>query len=222
MSPAAQTIANAASAHEPSLDLEALERARVQAQPFPFLIVPGFVRASALPAIGRDFPVIEHHGSFPLTTLHYGPAFGAFIEELEGPQMTAIVARQLGMDLTAAPTMVTVRGQSRAKDGKIHTDSRTKLVTALIYMNDAWESPKGRLRLVRSEHDLNDVIAEVPPEQGTLLLFKNEPNAWHGFEPFSGPRRVIQLNWVTNASVVRREQFRHRISALFKRLKRSA
>ena len=100
--------------------------------------------------------------------------------------------------------------------------SVTKLVTALIYMNDSWESPRGRLRLVRSEHDLNDVIAEVPPEQGTLLLFKNDPNAWHGFEPFSGPRRVIQLNWVTSAAVVRREQFRHRISALFKRLKRPA
>ncbi len=71
---------------------------------------------------------------------------------------------------------------------------------------------------MRSEHDLDDVIAEVPPERGTLLLFKNEPNAWHGFEPFSGPRRVIQLNWVTSASVVRREQSRHRISAFFKRL----
>lgn len=222
MSRAAHTISNAASANEPSLDFDALERARVQPQPFPFLIVPGFVRAAALPAIGRDFPVIEHHGSFPLSTLRYGPAFGAFVYELQGAQITAIVARKLGMDLASAPTMVTVRGQSRAADGKIHTDSRTKLVTALIYMNDAWESPKGRLRLVRSEHDLNDVIAEVPPEQGTLLLFKNEPNAWHGFEPFSGPRRVIQLNWVTSASVVRREQFRHRISALFKRLKRPA
>jgi hypothetical protein len=216
------TITREAGAFEPALDLDALERAPVEHQPFRYLIVPGFVRASALPAIGRDFPVIEHHGSFPLSSLRYGPAFGALIDELQGPQITAIVARKLGMDLASAPRMVTVRGQSRAADGKIHTDSRTKLVTALIYMNDAWESPKGRLRLVRSEHDLNDVIAEVPPEQGTLLLFKNEPNAWHGFEPFSGPRRVIQLNWVTSASVVRREQFRHRISALFKRLKRPA
>jgi Rps23 Pro-64 3,4-dihydroxylase Tpa1-like proline 4-hydroxylase len=114
--------------------------------------------------------------------------------------------------------MVTVRGRSRAADGKIHTDSRTKLVTALIYMNDSWESPRGRLRLVRSPDDLNAVIAEVPPERGTLLVFKNDPHAWHGFEPFSGPRRVIQLNWVTDASVVRREQARHRISAFFKRL----
>jgi Rps23 Pro-64 3,4-dihydroxylase Tpa1-like proline 4-hydroxylase len=114
--------------------------------------------------------------------------------------------------------MVTVRGQSRAADGKIHTDSRTKLVTALIYMNDAWESPRGRLRLVRSATDLDDVIAEVPPDEGTLLVFRNDPNAFHGFEPFAGPRRVIQLNWVTDASVVRREQARHRFSAFFKRL----
>lgn len=220
MSRVAHTLPDVASADRFSLDVEALERARVQTQPFPFLIVPSFVRASALPAIGRDFPMIEHAGSFPLSSLRYGPAFKAFIDDLQSAQVTAIVARKLAMDLASFPTMVTVRGQSRAADGKIHTDSRTKLVTALIYMNDSWESSRGRLRLVRSEHDLNDVIAEVPPAQGTLLLFKNEPNAWHGFEPFSGPRRVIQLNWVTSASVVRREQFRHRISALFKRLKR--
>jgi hypothetical protein len=85
-------------------------------------------------------------------------------------------------------------------------------------MNDSWESPRGRLRLVRAPDDLNAVIAEVPPERGTLLVFRNDPDAWHGFEPFSGPRRVIQLNWVTDASVVRREQARHRLSAFFKRL----
>ena len=219
MSSAAHTITHQSGAFEPALDLDALERARVEQEPFPYLIVPGFVRAPALALIGRDFPQIEHAGSFPLSTLRYGPAFASFMAELESARLAAIVARKLHMDLSSAPTMVTVRGQSRAADGKIHTDSRTKLVTALIYMNDAWESPRGRLRLVRSEHDLNDVIAEVPPEQGTLLLFKNEPNAWHGFEPFSGPRRVIQLNWVTSAAVVRREQFRHRLSALLKRLK---
>ena len=51
---------------------------------------------------------------------------------------------------------------------------------------------------------------------GTLLVFKNQPNAWHGFEPFEGPRKVIQLNWVTNGRVVWWEQTRHKISAFFK------
>ena len=202
-----------------SIDLAALRQAELHVSPFPYLIVPGFVRADALPAIAADFPAIAHHGSFPLRALSFGPAFQAFVDELQGPGMRDAVAEKLAIDLSVSPSMVTVRGVSRAADGKIHTDSKSKLVTALIYMNDAWESPKGRLRLVRSAHDLNDVVAEVPPDAGTLLLFRNQENAWHGFEPYSGPRRVVQLNWVTSASVVRREQTRHRISAFFKRFK---
>jgi hypothetical protein len=201
------------------IDLEALRSARVEAEPFGHFIVPRFVKAAALDGIRTDFPAIQHPGSFPLSTLSYGPAFTVFMEAIQSAEMATVVGDKLGMDLSASPTMVTVRGQSRAADGKIHTDSRTKLVTALIYMNDSWESPKGRLRLVRSATDLNDVIAEVPPEQGTLLVFHNTTNAWHGFEPFAGPRRVIQLNWVTDESVVRREQARHRLSAFFKRLR---
>jgi len=202
------------------LDMEALRAASVQRDPFPFFIVPRFVKAEALEAIRVDYPVVPLPGSFPLSTLQYGQGFTSFMEQIQRAEMTKTVGEKLGMDLSASPTMVTVRGQSREKDGKIHIDSRTKLVTALIYMNDAWESPKGRLRLVRSQTDLNDVIAEVPPDQGTLLVFRNDTNAWHGFEPFAGPRRVIQLNWVTDASVVRREQTRHRVSAFFKRLRK--
>jgi hypothetical protein len=205
------------------IDLDALRTVSVERAPFPYFIVPRFVTTEALDAIRADFPIIQQPGSFPLSTLQYGPAFTAFMDAIQGRAMAEGVGKKLDMDLVASPTMVTVRGQSRAADGKIHTDSRTKLVTALIYMNDSWESPKGRLRLVRSQSDLNDVIAEVPPEQGTLLVFRNDPNAWHGFEAFAGPRRVIQLNWVTDASVVRREQARHRLSAFFKRLgKRNA
>ncbi|MSP94131.1 MAG: 2OG-Fe(II) oxygenase [Alphaproteobacteria bacterium] len=214
----ANTVLKTRDQTELSVDIEALARARVETDPFPYAIVPGFVKHAALDAIRADFPIVAHPGSFPLSTLSYGPAFRRLIDDLKGDEMQKIVAERLGLDLANRPTTVTVRGQSRAADGKIHTDSKTKLVTVLIYMNDAWESPKGRLRLVRSADNLDDVVAEVPPDEGTLLLFKNQPNAWHGFEPFAGPRRVIQLNWVTDASVVRREESRHRLSAFFKRL----
>jgi SM-20-related protein len=219
MSRVANEVMEEARVVGPAIDIGALDAARVEVSPFPYLIVPGFVRAEAMPAIANDFPAIAHHGSFPLSTLRFGPAFQALVDDLEGREMRECVARKLGIDLSESPTMITVRGQSRAADGKIHTDSKSKLVTALIYMNDAWESPKGRLRLVRSAADLNDIVAEVPPDAGTLLLFRNQENAWHGFEPYSGPRRVVQLNWVSSASVVRREETRHRISAFFKRLR---
>jgi len=201
------------------IDVAAFERAPLTREPFPYVMVPRFVRPDALDAINKDFPAIAHHGSFPLPTLEFGPAFQRFMDAIRGPEFTRAVEKKLGIDLSTRPTMVTVRGQSRAADGQIHTDSVTKLITVLIYMNGKWESPHGRLRLLRSPDNLNDVIAEVPPDEGTLLVFKNQPNAWHGFEAFEGPRRVIQLNWVRDTGVVWREQTRHKVSAFFKRLR---
>jgi len=201
------------------IDIEAVRRAELTREPFPFVMVPHFVRGANIEAINADFPRVTHAGSFPLPTLQYGPAFAAFMDAIRGPEFTKVVSQKLGIDLAGRPTMITVRGQSAARDGQIHTDSRTKLVTVLIYMNGRWESPTGRLRLLRAPDNLNDVIAEVPPDEGTLLVFENKPNAWHGFEAFDGPRRVIQLNWVTNGRVVWWEQTRHKISAFFKRLR---
>jgi hypothetical protein len=202
----------------PVVDLTALRKAEVRHAPFPFLTVPCFIRPEAFDAVSADFPRVEHPGSFPLMTVQYGSGFAALAEDLNSPELATIVSDKLSVDVNAHPTMITVRGQSSdIIDGKIHTDSRTKLVTALIYMNDNWESPKGRLRLLRSRDDLDDIVAEVPPEKGALILFRNDPNAWHGYEPFSGPRRVVQLNWVSSKAVVRREQFRHGVSAFFKR-----
>jgi hypothetical protein len=199
--------------------LNAFEAAPLAREPFAYAMVPRFVRPEAMAAINADYPRVAHPGSFPLPTLKYGPAFAALMQAIRGPDFTRAVEKKLGVDLTGRPTMVTARGISAARDGQIHTDSRTKLITVLIYMNNAWEAKTGRLRLLRGPDDLNDVIAEVPPDEGTMLIFENKPNAWHGFEAFEGPRRVIQLNWVTDASVVWREQTRHKMSAFFKRLR---
>jgi hypothetical protein len=202
-----------------TVNLDALRTVKVTEAPFPYLIVPGFVRAEALDAIEADYPRVELPGSFPLPTVDYGPNFKRFMDDIQGPEMTALVAKKFGIALAGKPTMVTVRGQCRASDGQIHTDSKTKLITVLIYMNGKWEKPGGRLRLLRSSDNLNDSFAEVPPDQGTLLVFKNQPNAWHGHESYEGPRRAVQLNWVRDKGVVWREQYRHRLSAFLKRLR---
>jgi hypothetical protein len=200
------------------LDLAALARTPLIAEPFPYVIVPGFVPAPARAALARDYPRIEQGGSFPLADLSYGPAFAALITALEGPAMRAACAEKFAIDLVGRPTMITVRGQARAADGRIHTDTASKLITVLIYMNDSWEAEGGRLRLLRSPDSLEDVVAEVPPAAGTLLAFRVTPHSWHGHAPASGPRRVVQLNWVESERVVRRERMRHGLSARVKRL----
>jgi len=204
----------------PTIDLDALRAAPVTHDPFPYLIVPGFVRREALAAIEEDYPKIEQPGSFPLPAVTYGDSFRQLIEDIRGPEMTAAIADKFAVDLKNRPTMVTVRGHTDANDGQIHTDSKTKLVTVLLYMNGTWEKPGGRLRLLRSPDNIDDMVAEVPPDEGTLLAFRNQPNAWHGHEIYEGPRRAIQLNWVRDKGIVRREQWRHRLSALVKRFKK--
>lgn len=201
------------------LNMNILKNTAAAQTPFPYVIVPGFVDHEACAAIEKDFPAIAKPGSFPLETLTYGPAFTNFIAALEGDAFREAIADKLEINLHNRPTMITVRGQARERDGQIHTDSTTKLVTVLIYLNGKWESPAGRLRLLRSPDNLNDMVAEVPPVEGTMLAFVNAANAWHGHEPFQGQRRSLQLNWVTDKGVVWRERTRHKISAFFKRLK---
>ena len=201
-----------------TVNLDALRAAPVTQEPFPYLIVPNFVRPEAMEKIEADYPDVQVPGSLPLPSLTYGPVFRQFVEDIQGPEMTAIIADKFAIDLTNRPTTVTVRGQCRPTDGQIHIDSKTKMITVLIYMNGQWEAPGGRLRLLRSPDNLNDAFDEVPPNQGTLLAFRNQPNAWHGHESFSGRRRAIQLNWVTSQGVVFREQLRHRLSAFLKKI----
>ena len=200
------------------VDLTAFAHAKLATDPFPYVIVPGFLPEAARRAISADYPKIDRPGSFPAGDLHYGPVFARFLAEIQGEAMREAFARKFSVDLAGKPTMVTVRGQARLADGKIHCDSKSKLITVLLYLNAKWEAPGGRLRLLRSADDLGNMVAEVPPDAGTLLAFKVTPNSWHGHEPFEGQRRAIQLNWVTDQEVVRREQSRHRFSARLKRL----
>lgn len=200
------------------LEFERVSAATVANEPFPFAIIPGAVAAACRAPIEADYPAISRAGSFPLPALSYGPAFAQLIDELTGETMRGIVERKFGVDVSDRPVMVTVRGQCAARDGNIHADSATKLITMLLYTNRSWECASARLRILRSPTNLEDYAAEVPAEESTLVIFRNGPTAWHGFAPFHGQRRVIQVNWVSDATVVAREQARHRVSAFFKRL----
>lgn len=200
------------------LDLARFASTPLAREPFDHLIVPGFIGPAALPGLNADFPAIAKGGSYPTESLKYGYAFAALVAEIESGAVRRAFSEKFDIDLERRPVMITVRGHTRAKDGRIHTDSKTKLLTALIYFNDDWGAEGGRLRLLRSGRDLEDYAAEVPPDKGTLLAFRCTENAWHGHKPFVGQRRTIQINWVTSEAVKQREIARHSFSARVKSL----
>ncbi len=201
------------------LKLDALRSTPLERDPFEYVIVRNFVDHEKLKEVFADYPDVPGPGSHPPDGLKIAGHFKDMIDEMLGSSFRNIVEEKFDVDLTDRPTMYTVRGFCRARDGKIHTDSKTKIITVLLYMNDdSWESSTGRLRLLRNNSDLENYVAEVEPSGGTLLIFKRSENSWHGHHSFEGKRRAIQLNWVTDQSVVDREQGRHGISSKIKRL----
>lgn len=200
------------------LDLDALAAEPLVRDPYDHLVVKDFVRPEAAAGIGADYPRVTKPGSFALDDVEVRGAFAALIEEMNGERFRREIERKFGLDLSGLPTTFTVRGVCGAGDGQIHTDSKTKVVTVLLYLNEPWAPDGGRLRLLRNGEDLEAMAAEVPPDFGTLLVFRRTDNSWHGHKPFSGPRRVVQMNWVTSQRVAGWQMFRHRLSAAVKRL----
>ena len=199
------------------LKVDAISNADAAHEPFCYFQAQVLDKGD-LNCIRADFPAIEKPGIFPLEELKFGPAFDALIKELQSPEIAAAVGKNLGIDLTGLPTMITVRGRAQAKDGRIHTDTKDKVATCLLYLNGAWDEGGGRLRLLRKGNDLEDYIAEVPPNGGTFVAFKVSPNSWHGHKPFVGERRYVMMNWLRSDAARTRQLGRHKLSAKVKRL----
>ena len=202
------------------LKIDALAKTPLQIEPYEYVVVEDFLDAGAQGQILGGFPEMPDAGSFPLSELEVGPGLQALFDALEGPDFRKAVEQKFGLDLQGKPTMFTLRGRCDARDGRIHTDSKKKIITVLLYLNEGWQEEGGRLRLLKNGEDLNAVAAEVSPKFGTLLVFRRSDNSWHGHEQYVGPRKVLQMNWVVSDKVAAWEQWRHRISAAAKRFGR--
>lgn len=200
------------------LDIAALRATPLKTDPYDYLVVPGFVRPERFQEIVNDYPAVPGPGPHPLSEVEPGGHFKALLDELRGPDFRHAVEEKFGIDLLARPTIFTVRAESQTSGYKIHNDAATKLVTVLIYMNETQAEDRGRLRILRSGTDPDDFVEEVPTGGGTLVVLRRSPTSWHAHPPFEGPQRAIQMSWVTDKSVVAREQGRRRITSTFKKL----
>ena len=57
-----------------AIDLDAIDRATLERDPFDYLVVPGCIPTEPLTAINRDYPDINRPGNLNVEETHYGPA----------------------------------------------------------------------------------------------------------------------------------------------------
>jgi len=186
---------------ETLFDLDALRAAEVKTDPYLYLVVPNFVRSDALAAIQRDFPDIEGAGPVEPHEIESGPAFEAMVRAFGGPEVQQIFAEKFGDDMLGKPSVFKIRKWEVPTGGYIHTDSRSKLLAALIYFNPEWTAEGGRFRVLRSGTDMDDYAEEILPLAGTLVAFRRSDHSFHGYKPYEGERRMIQMNYVDPAKL---------------------
>jgi hypothetical protein len=178
------------------LNFDAVDKAPLTTEPFSFMVAKDVIPADMLERVNADYPHIDRPANFKPESLTYGPLFAQILEDLDSPEFERMISRKFDIDLSQTTKTITVRKLSEPSDGNIHTDHWSKIMTVLLYFNPEWHQEGGKLRMLRSKHDIEDYVAEVTPIGGTLLGFKRSNNSYHGYKRFDGERRMVQVNWV--------------------------
>lgn len=193
----------------------------VRSTPFSFLIAHGQLPQDAASALAADFPRYASAGFFPWDAAECGPSLNRLIGDLTSRAFADAIGARLGLpDLGMYPSLVTICRSLNKRHGTIHTDSQSKIVTALVYLNEDWpDIDGGCLRFLNRIDDIDDlVVPPVRPIFGTLIAFRRADNSFHGHLPHEGERRVVQVAWLTSEQEKLRKTQRGRLSRLFKTL----
>lgn len=190
-------------------------------EPFPFMLAHGLLPNSARKSLSQDFPRYKEAGFFPYEESDCGPSIQELVQSLITPEFADAIGNRLGVEnLAQYPTLVTLCRSLNKRHGTIHTDSKSKVVTVLIYLNDSWPNiSEGCLRLLSAIDDIDATITEeLKPLYGELAAFKRCDNSFHGHLPYEGERRVIQVAWLVNEEAKLRKTQRGKFSRAFKKL----
>lgn len=199
------------------LDEAAIAGAELHHDPYSFSFVEHAIPEHHKEEVLADAPRIPDRGSYGLPSLRYGARFADAVQDLLSPRFRNLVEHKFDMDLSPYPPVIVMMGNTTGhyNEGYAHPDSRHKIVTVLLGFSRAWPYERGRLRILRSSNR-EDFAFEYPPEFGRMLMFRVCDHSWHGFLPQKGERMSLQLCYVDSEAYVRREYFRHRVSAFAK------
>ena len=112
------------------LDFQKLRTTEVNNDYFPYFVADNALREDLdTKALANDFPDLEKGGSFLSANTDAGPSIRELISELEGEEFKTLLENKFNLDLANSSLVTTLRGYSRKRDGQIHTDSKSKIVT---------------------------------------------------------------------------------------------
>ncbi|MDP9194768.1 MAG: polysaccharide pyruvyl transferase family protein [Acidobacteriota bacterium] len=194
------------------IDLDRIRKGQLEAEPYRWAAIDRLFRRSDSDRLARTFPS-DH---YKLVSGYGGEkdyeyeareliAMGAvkvshaadlshewrnLAEDFLSPSYRNALSELTGIDLSAAPLEVNVFHYGPGASLGAHSDLPDKIVTHVLYFNDAWDPKNGGCLSILSAKDPAAVVAEIPPIVGSSAVLVRSDNSWHAVSPVVNDSRI--------------------------------
>lgn len=126
--------------------------------------------------VGMDAAGASHAGRL-------SEAWRRLAADLLSPEYRAAVSRLTGLDVSGLWMEANVSHYgARAWLGP-HVDLADKVVTHVLYFNEAWDVEDGGCLTILRSPDMADAVRVIPPLVGNSAVLVRSQNSWHAVSP---------------------------------------
>ncbi len=183
------------------LQIEALSQAALQQEPYTHAVIDELFHSDRARALAATFPTDHYRivsgGAEKLYRYDARPfvAFGrdevvfadnlsaewqALGKQLASPAYREALGRLTDLDLSDAAFEANLFHFGPRCLLEPHRDLADKIVTHVLYFNEAWDPADGGcLRILRSSNP-DDFVTEIPPVVGSSVVLVRSEHSWHG------------------------------------------
>src|SRR5215472_6611279 len=109
------------------LNPDALRKAPLVQEPYPYIIVDNLIRPEALPEVVGSFPYVPKRGSFPPEAVSYSGRFAKLMDEMHGPELLELLSERHSRSFNERASIVRKRRRSKPKNGSNQTYTHFKV-----------------------------------------------------------------------------------------------
>lgn len=203
------------------IDLSRIATRRLETEPFEWALVDGLFSPGDAAELARTYPrdhcktvdgydaekgyvydvrSLIHMGAARAT--HPGnlsPAWRSLSDDLLSARYRKAIETLSGRDLSGLPIEVNLFHYGPGAWMGPHVDLQAKVVTHVLYFNDAWDEADGGYLTILRSSDASDVAVRVLPLVGNSALLVRSEKSWHAVarvrEGCPRPRRAMTVTF---------------------------
>jgi len=199
--------------------VDELSRSYAAAQPYPHIVLDGFLDDETVGAVAHAFPgpkdtewiQYKHYNENKLGKSkreEFPPAIGALVDDLNSPEFVAFLSRLTGIEELMADPMLEGGGMHQTESGgflNIHADFTMhhyhkrwkRRCNLIIYLNAGWR-PEWGGDLELWSRDMKRCESRIAPIMNRAVIFNTDDTSFHGYPeaircPAHVTRRSIAL-----------------------------